>query len=299
MCWQVLSPQPWPAQDASHEGRQLHGSQEALKAVAAAAGWGAAAPRDGKAAAQAAPSAFAQAAAGRPVSQRRGDGAGFRPVGGASAMAVPTAQQQHWHPASMPEPHVMLAGSAEECRWNPMGSGVAGSAPVTAPMLGAPPTFSPVELRNMMDEESLMLFESQSHLLDPESRVALQRQREYLQWQNSLDEPGPMQSVLERQDSAGSGCNHDGVEQHDGSGAGTCGRDSGGSGSDITRELDDTRRQLASVTAERERLAVQLRRTQAELEAQRRTTTCTMCWRVSGDTTTACTCHVWRPPAVV
>jgi hypothetical protein len=81
-----------------------------------------------------------------------------------------------------------------------------------------------------MDEESLELFESQSHLLDPNSRVALHRQRQYLQWQNSLGEPGPMQSVLERQDSAGSGCDVDdrGYAAAAGGGGGGGGGDDGG-----------------------------------------------------------------------
>ena len=59
----------------------------------------------------------------------------------------------------------------------------------------------------MMDEGSLELFESQSHLLDPESRQALRRQRQYLVWQaGSAGEEGPLASAaLERQDSAGSG----------------------------------------------------------------------------------------------
>lgn len=157
-----------------------------------------------------------------------------------SGMAVPLPNRSHnvmgtTGRHSMPEQHVTLGGSSDP-RWNVLTSSLdpchasqhqfntnrydyrlhrAGSVPIrrdiTSPSSGTsqlpyPPAFSPVELKNMMDEESLELFESQSHLLDPESRHALERQRQYLQWQGSMDEPGPMQSVLERQDSAGSGC---------------------------------------------------------------------------------------------
>lgn len=125
------------------------------------------------------------------------------------------------HPNSMPEHPGVLSSSADNPRWGALGQ--AGSAPAwRRHSLSAadeqPPTFSPVELKNMMDEQSLELFESQSHLLDPESRVALQRQRQYLEWHNSMEEPGPMQSVLERSDSVGSGCND--LSNHGGTAAG-------------------------------------------------------------------------------
>ena len=61
----------------------------------------------------------------------------------------------------------------------------------------------------MLDEASLELFESQSHLLDAESLAALQKQRQLLEWQQGSlgDEAGTLAvaASLERQDSAGSG----------------------------------------------------------------------------------------------
>ncbi len=62
----------------------------------------------------------------------------------------------------------------------------------------------------MLDEASLERFESQSHLLDPDSLAALQKQRQLLAWQQSGslgDEAGTLGAAasLERQDSAGSG----------------------------------------------------------------------------------------------
>lgn len=61
----------------------------------------------------------------------------------------------------------------------------------------------------MLDEASLELFESQSHLLDHDSRVALQKQRQMLEWQQGQgsvgDEAHTLATSLERQDSAGSG----------------------------------------------------------------------------------------------
>lgn len=61
----------------------------------------------------------------------------------------------------------------------------------------------------MLDEASLELFESQSHLLDPDSLAALQKQRQLLEWQQGSagDEAGTLAAAasMERQDSAGSG----------------------------------------------------------------------------------------------
>lgn len=68
----------------------------------------------------------------------------------------------------------------------------------------------PLQLGGMLDEASLELFESQSHLLDPDSLAALQKQRQLLEWRASGsvgDEAGTLAAAasLERQDSAGSG----------------------------------------------------------------------------------------------
>jgi hypothetical protein len=61
----------------------------------------------------------------------------------------------------------------------------------------------------MLDEASLELFESQSHLLDPDSLAALQKQRQLLEWRQGSagDEAGTLAAAasMERQDSAGSG----------------------------------------------------------------------------------------------
>ena len=59
----------------------------------------------------------------------------------------------------------------------------------------------------MLDEASLELFESQSHLLDADSRAALAKQRQLLEWQQGSvgDEAHTLAASLERQDSAGSG----------------------------------------------------------------------------------------------
>lgn len=147
-----------------------------------------------------------------------------------------------------------------------------------------------------MHEESLELFESQSHLLDPESRAALQRQRQYLQWQSSLDEPGPMQSVLERQDSAGSGYHDPSTEPVTASfkathavptaaaGGGALGGavsgDTSSGGSAMVHELQETKRHLAAVNREREALTTRVQQLEAELQAQRESTLCKMCRQV-------------------
>ncbi len=163
----------------------------------------------------------------------------------------------------------------------------------------------------MLHEESLELFESQSHLLDPESRAALQRQRQYLQWQGSMEEPGPMQSVLERQESAGSGCDDDlmpgtaaaalaaaaaggngmlsmgvaGVSHrmHGGGGgnaaaAAAVETGSGGSGAKpLLHELQEARRLLAVVSREREALSNRVMQLEAELASQQEAVLCRSC----------------------
>jgi len=164
-----------------------------------------------------------------------------------------------------------------------------------------------VELKNMMDEESLELFESQSHLLDPESRRALERQRQYLQWHNSMEEPGPMQSELERQDSAGSGCQLLGSDDGglpgafaaamldvatDGSGGvirnqltrgcgggGSSAEDtsSGGGSAGVVHELQEARRHLALMAREREALATRVQQLESELETQKDVVLCKIC----------------------
>ena len=66
-----------------------------------------------------------------------------------------------------------------------------------------------LQLGGLLDEASLELFESQSHLLDADSLAALQKQRQLLEWQQGSvgDEANTLAAAasLERQDSAGSG----------------------------------------------------------------------------------------------
>lgn len=66
-----------------------------------------------------------------------------------------------------------------------------------------------LQMGGMLDEASLELFESQSHLLDPDSLAALQKQRQLLDWRHGSagDEAGTLAAAasMERQDSAGSG----------------------------------------------------------------------------------------------
>ena len=217
-------------------------------------------------------------------------------------ISINGAPQSSLRAAAGTAAHHVIAGSAPTPAWRQQPSLAAAAAP-------PPPTFSPVELRNMLHEESLELFESQSHLLDPESRVALQRQRQYLQWQSSLEDPGPMQSVLERQESAGSGCNDDdgsgggdgdgsGGHVGDGSGDGAAlhmdaynkGQRQTGSekmngnynngGNKLLHDLQETRRHLAIVSREREALATRVHQLEAELQSQQEGTLCTLCRQV-------------------
>lgn len=123
-------------------------------------------------------------------------GGGYGETSGTAAAAAPAAQ-----PTAIPS----SSGRGHHQHHHNHPS-LRASASLPLPPASAP-TFSPFELKSIMDEESLELFESQSHLLDDASKAALAKQRQYLDWQvhNSLTDAGPMQSVLERQDSAGSG----------------------------------------------------------------------------------------------
>ncbi|KAL4527531.1 hypothetical protein Ndes2526B_g08782 [Nannochloris sp. 'desiccata'] len=307
-CWSVICPQPWPKDDSAHGGNasSLHGGSRPDGLAVASA----------KAAAQEA--AAAAHAAHRLTMQRRSVS-----MANMAGVAVPGRGGRppvSRHPNSMPEHPGVLSGSADDPRWGLLGQ--AGSAPAWRQhSLGAapeqPPTFSPVELKNMMDEQSLELFESQSHLLDPESRVALQRQRQYLEWHNSMEEPGPMQSVLERQDSAGSGCNDlsihggtaamaaalgaaaaaaaGGAGEHvlpgsfgtrpgalgaavaGGNGSGDTSSGGTAGSAQVLHELQEMRRHLAVVSREREGLVTRVHQLEAELQAQHESTLCKMC----------------------
>ena len=119
----------------------------------------------------------AAAAASAAFARRCQSMANFQ-LAGSSAISQPRAVQPSWQPASMPEAPPVL-GSADDPRWGAL------AATASAPdhgrggrgarmAAGSAPVFSPLELRNMMDESSLEIFESQSHLLDPETRLLLQ-----------------------------------------------------------------------------------------------------------------------------
>ncbi|KAL4443783.1 hypothetical protein ABPG75_011520 [Micractinium tetrahymenae] len=153
------------------------------------------------------------------------------PIGGGYGQAG----RRPWQPASMPEQPVLL-GSSDDPRWGNLGSAsasdhrrgrpIAGSSRHRMMVSGMGGTSAPVRPGllsgsmnprggfnsvpgGMLDEASLELFESQSHLLDPDSRAALQKQRQMLEWQQGQgsvgDEAHTLATSLERQDSAGSG----------------------------------------------------------------------------------------------
>lgn len=280
-CWSVICPQPWPKDDSAHGGvagvGQGGSRPDGLAAMSAKA-----------AAQEAADAAHAAQAAHRLTAQRRSYS--MANIANMSGVAVPGRRPASRLPNSMPEHPGLLCGSADDPRWGVLPQ--AGSAPIgrnhslgTAPEA---PTFSPVELRNMMHEESLELFESQSHLLDYESRVALQRQRLYLQLQNSVDEPGPMQSDLERQDSAGSGCNEDILRGAAGAangmllngvpnGSGDTSSQGTGGSMQLLHELQEARRHLAAVSREREALSMRVHQLEAELQSQKESVLCKIC----------------------
>lgn len=97
-----------------------------------------------------------------------------------------------WQPASMPEVPAILGSADGDPRWGALAAAASAPAHGRGPMRGhagggggasarsmqfvsgSAPVFSPFELKNMMDESSLEIFESQSHLLDPETRLQLQ-----------------------------------------------------------------------------------------------------------------------------
>jgi hypothetical protein len=185
-------------------------------------------------------------------------------------------------PASMPEQPLLGSAVADDRSWGASGHGTAlqaGSAPVRGGLLAAPPSFSPFELKNMVDESSLELFESQAHLLDTQSRLALQKQRQYLQWQSSVEEPGPLQSTLERSDSAGSGSN---MPQADDSTHG--GVWPGGATAEHAGELEQLlaaqAEQLRATAAERDALRHRISSLESQLEMQLATSRCRMCGQV-------------------
>ena len=307
-CWSVICTEPWPQSEGEHaDQRDLvnRGKQHDARVQE-------------------------QTGAGAYLASRR---AQFRPhlAEESSYKSMETSQRRSYSmvniasmagshvqavsprlPNSMPEQAAVLASSAEDPRWNALAvpHPQSGSLPVKRGSLkqSAPPPFSPQELRNLMDEESLELFESQSHLLDPESRALLMRQRQYLEWQSSLDrEPGLLRSTqLERQDSAGSGCaigEEDDLGGTRGAKGVECMEASYGvhpssaphvsvdhhhrnerkkeQGSiRILHELQEAQRLLAVVRREREALSNRVDQLEAELEAQRELNLCKYCRQV-------------------
>lgn len=149
-----------------------------------------------------------------------------------------------------------------------------------ASLLGGVPSFSPYEMRNLLDEQSLELFESQSHLLDPESRVAVAKQRQFLDWQqSSLEEPGLMQAELERQDSAGSGnepAETSSIKRQLRAVAGERDRQAQRS-NELCQQLQEKKRQLFTAIQEREQLKEQVRSLEARLKDYHDVTHCRLC----------------------
>lgn len=139
--------------------------------------------------------------------------------------------------------------------------------------------FSPFELKNMMDESSLEIFESQSHLLDPETRLQLQKQRQYLEWQNSMEESGPMRSCLERTDSAGSGSEATDVAVlRQELRALKAEREAAAQRmNEMCHQVQDKKRQLFSAIQEREQLKERVRQGEAKLKEYQEVMHCRLC----------------------
>lgn len=217
-------------------------------------------------------------------------------LGAAGSGSYPVrAPQPSWQPASMPEQPAVL-GSAEDPRWGALaaaasvpnysqlaaaGRGGGSRAARIQAASGSAPVFSPFELKNMMDESSLEIFESQSHLLDPETRLQLQKQRQYLEWQqSSMEDSGPMRASLERCDSAGSGseapadvsglrhemrtlrAERDATVQR---------------ANELCQQLQDKKRQLFTAIQEREQLKERCRQSEAKLKEYQEVMHCRLC----------------------
>lgn len=228
------------------------------------------------------------------------------PIGGGYGHAG----RRPWQPASMPEQPVLL-GSSDDPRWGNLASAsasdhrrgrpIAGSSHhrmVVSGMGGASAPVRPGLLSGsmnpgfngmaevpggMLDEASLELFESQSHLLDPDSRAALQKQRQMLEWQQGQgsvgDEAHTLATSLERQDSAGSGnepmevssikrqlrtalSERDGQTQR---------------ANELQAQLQDKKRQLFSAIQEREGLRQQVRQLEDKCREFQEAVQCKIC----------------------
>jgi hypothetical protein len=197
-------------------------------------------------------------------------------------------------PASVPEDPRLLAGASGsgDPRWGALAA--AASAPARAPgALGAAPRAGSfpglgpaAALRNVVDEQCLELFEQQAHLLDPRGREALARQREFLQWQGSLEggAGGALRSAaeLERQDSAGSGTaageGGGGREAADDAATRGGGSDgSGGAAEGLRTELERARAALGAAARERAALGARLAAAESEAAARRAAALCGLC----------------------
>ncbi|PSC71594.1 E3 ubiquitin-ligase [Micractinium conductrix] len=220
-------------------------------------------------------------------------------------------QQQRlrpWQPASMPEQQPLL-GSSDDPRWGNLaastsaseqrragrghfgsGSGGLGMGGASAPAhhgLLAGSMQPQYNLQGaevpggMLDEASLELFESQSHLLDADSRAALAKQRQLLEWQQGSvgDEAHTLAASLERQDSAGSGnepmevsnikrqlktalAERDGQTQK---------------ANELQSQLQDKKRQLFSAIQEREGLRQQVRQLEDKCQDFQEALQCKIC----------------------
>jgi chromosome segregation ATPase len=141
-----------------------------------------------------------------------------------------------------------------------------------------------MQLGGMLDEASLELFESQSHLLDPDSLAALQKQRQLLEWQaarSAGDEAGTLAAAasLERQDSAGSG--NEPMEVSNAKRqlkAALAERDAQVQRvNELTQQLQDKKRQLFSAIQERESLRQQNRQLEDKCREFQDALQCKLC----------------------
>ncbi|EFN58285.1 expressed protein [Chlorella variabilis] len=230
--------------------------------------------------------------------QQQQQAAQAMPIGCAGAH-----QRRPWQPASLPEQLAVLAGS-DDPRWGNLAASASGSdhrrsrargiggghylgasAPVRGGLLSGSvaPQFNMQELGGMLDEASLELFESQSHLLDPDSLAALQKQRQLLDWQQGSvgDEAGTLAAAtsMERQDSAGSG--NEPLEVSNMKRqvkAALQERDCQAQrNNDLTQQLQDKKRQLFSAIQEREGLRQQVRGLEDKCREFQQALMCRMC----------------------
>lgn len=324
-CWSVLSPHPWPAEDEENDDGTGLSSDLARTSQQVLPLFGKDVERTYNSTMDASDHGVSEFH-GRPsvakikrAQSMVENGKGWE-VPTSNVIGRPGVGTKR-QPSSMPEAPLLLSGSSGDPRWGALASTMIGtSAPsrrqgfLSYEGRGSQiHTISPQEFRNMLDEESLELFESQSHLFDSDSRLALKRQRQLLQWQNGINQVN-MDSMLERQDSAESGAgdvygndtacdaksnrknsnsllkcnepNSDTVEASDFSRkrlpqenmkcCSECKMDR----TFLVHELQESKRHLAVVQKECESLSNRVKQLEAELVMQKEATKCKICHKV-------------------